>query len=78
MSVNKRVKRLLIQWLEVDEDLIVPEASLIGDLGADSLSLVELVMAMEDAFDLNISSEDVQQIETVQELEDYLHKRSVL
>lgn len=75
VSIHEKLKRLLMTWLDIDESQIIPEASLIDDLKADSLSLVELVMAMEDAFNLRISSEDMQRIYTVQDVEDYLTKR---
>ena len=62
-------------WLDVDESQVVPEASLIDDLDADSLNLVELVMAMESEFNLEISAEDMQQVNTVQDVQDYLEQR---
>jgi acyl carrier protein len=76
-SVHTKLKQLIAAWLEVSVNQIIPEASLIEDLKADSLSLVELVIAMEEAFNLNIPSGDMQRLDTVQDVEDYLTKRSV-
>lgn len=75
MSTYERLKNLLVTWLNVDESQVAPEVSLIDDLHADSLSLVELVMSMEDEFNLRIPSEDVQRIDTVQDAQEYLDKR---
>ena len=75
MSTYEKLKNLLVTWLDVDEGQIAPEASLIDDLHADSLSLVELVMSMEDEFNLRIPSEDIQRIDTVQDAQEYLERR---
>ena len=67
-----RVKKLIAEELAVEEDEVTAEASFIEDLGADSLDVVELVMAIEEEFDLEIPDEDAEQIGTVQDAVDYL------
>jgi acyl carrier protein len=71
-DVFERVKRIIIDKLNVDEALIVPEARFREDLKADSLDLVELIMAFEDEFSGTISDEDAQRITTVAEAVKYL------
>ncbi|MBF8436771.1 acyl carrier protein [Halanaerobiaceae bacterium Z-7014] len=68
----ERVKNLIVEELAVDPDEVTLEASFIDDLGADSLDVVELVMALEEEFDLEIPDEDAEKIETVQDAIDYL------
>ncbi|MCP4807200.1 MAG: acyl carrier protein [Proteobacteria bacterium] len=70
-----RVKALIADSLGVAEDEIVPTASFIEDLGADSLDIVELVMAIEKEFDIEISDDDAERIGTVQDAIDYIHER---
>ncbi len=65
MSVEARVKEIIIDQLGVDEAQVKPEASFIDDLGADSLDTVELVMALEEEFDLEIPDDQAEQIKTV-------------
>ncbi len=67
-----RVKSLIAEELAVDPSEVTAEASFIDDLGADSLDVVELVMAMEEEFDMEIPDEDAEKIETVQDAVDYL------
>lgn len=76
MSVEERVKKIIAEQLDVDADEIVPEASFVDDLGADSLDLVELVMAMEEAFDIEISDEEAEKLRTVQDAIDYINAHS--
>ena len=64
-----------MEQLGVDESAVIPEASFLDDLGADSLDLVELTMAAEEAFDIEIPDEDVESIRTVQNAIDYLEGR---
>jgi len=64
-----------VEQLGVDESAVIPEASFLDDLGADSLDLVELTMAAEEAFDIEIPDEDVESIRTVQNAIDYLEGR---
>jgi acyl carrier protein len=67
MSVEERVKKIIAEKLSVDMAEVVPEASFVDDLGADSLDLVELIMSMEEEFDTDISDEDAEKIITVQD-----------
>jgi acyl carrier protein len=72
MSVEEKVKKIISEKLSVDIAEVVPEASFVDDLGADSLDLVELIMAMEEEFDTEISDEDAEQITTVKDAIDYI------
>ena len=72
MSVEKKVIEIIIDQLGVDEKQVNPEASFIEDLGADSLDTVELVMALEEEFDVEIPDEDAEKIATVQNAIDYI------
>lgn len=65
MSVADRVKGIIVDQLGVDADEVTPEASFTDDLGADSLDIVELVMAFEEEFEIEISDEEAEQIGTV-------------
>jgi acyl carrier protein len=65
---NDRVKELIVEQLSVQIDQVVPEATFIGDLGADSLDTVELIMAIEEEFDCEIPEEDAAKISTVGEV----------
>jgi acyl carrier protein len=75
MSVEDRVKKIIAEKLSVDLAEVVPEASFVDDLGADSLDLVELIMSMEEEFDTDISDEDAEQITTVKDAIDYVNKQ---
>ena len=72
MGIPEKVKEIIVEQLGVNEDEVVPEASFINDLGADSLDTVELVMAFEEAFDLDIAEEDAEKIQTVQAAINYI------
>ena len=72
MSVEEKVKEIIVDQLGVDEKQLNPEASFIDDLGADSLDTVELVMALEEEFDVEIPDEDAEKIATVQHAIDYV------
>ena len=72
MSVEKKVIEIIIDQLGVDEKQVNPEASFIDDLGADSLDTVELVMALEEEFDIEIPDEDAEKIATVQNAVNYI------
>ena len=76
MSVEESVKKIIAEKLSVDLEEVVPEASFVDDLGADSLDLVELIMSMEEEFDTDISDEDAEQITTVKDAIDYINKQS--
>lgn len=67
-----QLKALVVDKLGVDADQVVPEAHFIEDLGADSLDLVELIMALEETFEIEIPDEDAEGISTVQDAIDYL------
>ena len=68
----ERVRGILVEQLGVDEDQVIEAASFQGDLDADSLDLVELIMELEDQFGVKISDEDAQKIETVGQAVDYV------
>ena len=73
MSTNiERVTKLVCEQLGVKEEEVTPEASFVEDLGADSLDTVELVMALEEEFDIEIPDEDAEKIATVQNAVDYI------
>ena len=71
-SVEEEVKQIVVDQLGVDEDEVKPEASFVDDLGADSLDVVELVMALEEEFGLEIKDEDAEKIGTVKQAIDYI------
>ena len=71
-SVEKRVLEIIVEQLKVSREEVTLEASFIDDLGADSLDLVELIMAMEEEFGLEISDEDAEKIQTVQDAVNYI------
>jgi acyl carrier protein len=75
MSVEERVKKIIAEKLSVDLEEVVPEASFVDDLGADSLDLVELIMSMEEEFDTDISDEDAEQITTVKDAIAYINSQ---
>jgi len=68
------VRRIIAEQLDVDEAKVIPEATFIDDLGADSLALVEMVLKFEETFKIDIPDEDVEKISTVQDAIDYLKK----
>lgn len=72
MSINGKVKDIIVEQLGVDPEKVKAEASFIDDLGADSLDIVELVMAMEEEFDLEIPDEDAEKLKTVNDVQSYL------
>ena len=72
MSVEQKVKEIIIDQLGVDEKQVNGPASFIEDLGADSLDTVELVMALEEEFDIEIPDEEAEKIVTVQHAVDYI------
>jgi len=72
MSVEDKVKKVIAEKLSVDLEEVVLEASFVDDLGADSLDLVELIMSMEEAFDIEISDEEAEKLLTVKDAIDYI------
>ena len=76
-NVDERVKKIIAEQLSVEEAKVVPEASFVEDLGADSLDTVELVMALEEQFDTEIPDEDAQKILTVKDAIDYVSAKAV-
>ncbi len=72
MAAESKMIDIIVEQLSVDRDKVVPGASFIDDLGADSLDLVELIMAMEEEFDVEIPDEDAEKIATVQNAIDYI------
>ena len=75
-AVEDKVKQIIVEQLGVDEGEVTPNASFVDDLGADSLDTVELVMAFEEAFDIEIPDEDAEKIVTVQNAVDYIQKNA--
>ena len=73
-EIQERLKKIIVDQLGVDESEVVPNASFVEDLNADSLDLVELIMSLEEEFKLQISDEDAEKITTVQEAEDYIEE----
>ena len=71
-NIEERVKKIIIDMLGVMPEDVVPEASFVNDLGADSLDTVELVMALEEEFETEIPDEEAEQINTVQAAIDYI------
>jgi acyl carrier protein len=76
MSVEQKVKQIIVEQLGVDEAQVDSTASFVDDLGADSLDIVELVMAFEEAFDLDIPDEDAEKITTVKDAVSYIESKS--
>jgi acyl carrier protein len=76
MSIADKVKKIIAEKLSVDLDEIIPEASFVDDLGADSLDLVELIMSMEEEFDIEISDEDAEKLTTFKDAIDYIQAHS--
>ena len=75
-DITSEVKRIIKEQLDVDEAQIKPESTFIDDLGADSLGLVELVLAFEAAFEIDIPDEDTEKIRSVQDAIDYIEKHA--
>ncbi len=75
-DVAKRVKEIVAEQLGVEESLVVPEASFMDDLGADSLDIVELVMALEEEFEIEIPDDAAEKIQTVNDAIEYIVEHS--
>jgi acyl carrier protein len=76
MSLNEKVTKIIVDKLGVDESRVVPEASFLDDLGADSLDTVELIMEFEEEFDLEIPDEDAEKITTVGAALEYINNHA--
>ncbi len=76
MSAEEKVIDIIVEQLSVDKDKVVPSASFVDDLGADSLDLVELIMAMEEAFGIEIPDEVAEKITTVKDAIEHVKKVS--
>ncbi|MCU4136879.1 acyl carrier protein [Buchnera aphidicola (Sitobion avenae)] len=75
-NIEKRIKKIISEKLDIKEEKIFNESYFIDDLGADSLDTVELIMALEEEFDIEISDEEAEKINTVQKSIDYIKSRS--
>lgn len=75
-SVEERIKQIIVEQLGVDEGEVTPSANFIDDLGADSLDTVELVMAFEEAFDIEIPDEDAEKIRSVKDAIEYIDQHA--
>jgi acyl carrier protein len=75
MDIQAKVKEIIMDKLGVEESQITPEASFVNDLGADSLDIVELVMAFEQAFNIQIPDEDSEKVQTVGDVYKYLEEK---
>ena len=76
MGVQEKVKKIIIDQLGANPEQVIPEASFIDDLGADSLDTVELVMALEEEFDIEIPDEDAEKIGTVGQAIEYIEQHT--
>ncbi len=76
MATFDRVKKVVVEQLDVAEEEVTPQASFVDDLGADSLDVVELVMGLEEEFDVEIPDEDAEKITTVQEAVTYIDDKA--
>ncbi|MEJ5369831.1 MAG: acyl carrier protein [Bryobacteraceae bacterium] len=75
MSVRDKVKQLIVEHLGVEESAVEDNATITEDLGADSLDTVELIMVLEEAFDIDIPDSDAEKIKTVKDVIDYIEAR---
>ena len=76
MNTFERVRKVLVEQLDVSEDEVTAAASIVDDLGADSLDVVEIVMGLEEEFDVEIPDEDAEKITTVQEIMNYVEEKA--
>jgi acyl carrier protein len=76
MALEERVAEIIVEQLGVSREEVTPKASFIDDLGADSLDIVELVMAMEEAFDVEIPDDDAEKIQTIGDAINYLKEKT--
>ena len=76
MAVDERVKKIIAEQLGLEEEDVTPEASFVEDLGADSLAIVELIMALEEEYDIEVSDEDAEKMQTVGDVIRYINERT--
>ncbi len=76
MDNTEKVKEIIVEQLSVEPDEVISEASFIDDLGADSLDLVEMIMALEEEFDISIADEEAEKIKTVKAAIDFINSHS--
>lgn len=76
MDIESGVRRIIVEQLAVSEEEVKPQASFVDDLGADSLDTVELVMALEEEFNIEISDEDAEKIKTVSDAIAYIQQNT--
>ncbi len=74
-NIEEKVKEIIAEQLGIEVDQIKPESKFVDDLGADSLDVVELIMAFEEAFDIEIPDEDAEKIQTVKDVIDYIQAK---
>jgi len=77
MTLEEKVIELIVEQLDITKEECVPEASFLDDLGADSLDLVELIMEMEETFDLEVADDELEKIRTVQDVINFLKSKGV-
>ncbi len=75
MGLGDRVSAIIVEQLGVTKEELAPQASFIDDLGADSLDIVELVMAIEEEFDIEIPDDDAEKIQTIQDVVSYVKRK---
>lgn len=75
MATFEKVRKVVVDQLDVSEDEVTPQASFVEDLGADSLDVVELIMGLEEEFDVEIPDEDAEKIATVQDAVSYIDSK---
>jgi acyl carrier protein len=78
MTLEEKIIELIAEQLNVTKEECVPEASFIDDLGADSLDLVELIMEMEENFNMHIADEELEKIRTIKDVIDFLHSKNIV
>lgn len=78
MTLEDKIIDLIAEQLNVSREECVPEASFIDDLGADSLDLVELIMEMEETFDIHIADNELEKIRSIKDILEFLHSRNVV
>ena len=78
MTLDEKIIDIIAEQLNVNREECVPEASFIDDLGADSLDLVELIMEMEETFDIHIADNELEKIRSIKDVTEFLHSRNVV